>query len=282
MVGLIILLITTDRRADKMQNETYFPSFTLFQRADWTSQANMQAEVSPKCFLGWFDEEAPECSANPGAEPSLPCQCVGGWSDTIRDFKWHNTSYRALSFQASKDMVSPYPTIQMVAQTFFSCKWTLQSLVEPKTHPRSHPYQDNTQKAKQDSSRILSPSLYIAVHDPTLTVEEALADGYTRMVLINANGMVAINLGLETREALGHGQAYDYQITISTIPSTTLDCESAATCFLTLIFQFPTFDRQVLRQDVKLKWPDVASLAGSWLAVFQLAGWILSGAAWYV
>jgi hypothetical protein len=114
-----------------------------------------------------------------------------------------------------------------------------------------------------------------------LTVEEALANGYTRMVLINANGMTAINLGLERREALGHSPAYDYQLTISTIPSATLDCDTTASCFLTLVFQFPSFERQVLSQDIKLKWTDVAALAGSWFALFQLAGWILSGAAWH-
>jgi hypothetical protein len=119
------------------------------------------------------------------------------------------------------------------------------------------------------------------VHDPTLTVKEALQNGYTRMVLINANGMVAINLALEYREALGYAPAYDYQLTISTIPSTTLECEITATCFLTLVFQFPSFERQVLSQDVKLKLPEVASLAGAWFALFQLAGWILSGAAWH-
>ncbi|KAK0639562.1 hypothetical protein B0T16DRAFT_518489 [Cercophora newfieldiana] len=249
--------VLTLERDTVMQEEANFPSFTLFQRADWTSQANLQSGVSPKCFLGWHDESAPEC----GPDRALPCQCSGSWGDSIGDFKWQNTSYRALKFQASEDMMSASPTVQVIAQTFFSY---------------------DSKKANQDSSRTLSPSLYIAVHDPTLTVEEALANGYTRMVLINANGMVAINLGLESREALGHAPANDYQLTISTVPSMTMECDASAACFLTLIFQFPSFERQVLRQDVKLKWADVASLAGSWFALFQVAGWILSGAAWHI
>ncbi|KAK0622619.1 hypothetical protein B0T14DRAFT_150695 [Immersiella caudata] len=237
-----------------------FPSFTLFQRKDWSSQPDMQATNPPKCFLGWHDESAPECGTSPSYDDALPCQCAGSWDNSIRDFEWRNTSYRALKFRASEDMVSASPTISMMAQTFFRY---------------------DTKKALADSSRVLSPSLFIAVHDPTLTVEESLQNGYTRMVLINANGVVAINLGLERREALGHAPAYDYQLTISTIPSTTLECETTATCFLTLVFQFPSFERQVLRQDVKLKLPEVASLAGAWFALFQLAGWILSGAAWH-
>ena len=55
---------------------------------------------------------------------------------------------------------------------------------------------DNASKAKDDSSRVLSPSLWIAVYDQALTFEEAFRYGYTRMTLIDANGVVAINLGI--------------------------------------------------------------------------------------
>ena len=34
----------------------------------------------------------------------------------------------------------------------------------------------------------------------------------------------------------------------------TLDCEEAVSCFLSLFFQFPSFEREVLTQDIKLKW----------------------------
>ncbi|KAK4450974.1 hypothetical protein QBC34DRAFT_296205 [Podospora aff. communis PSN243] len=250
-------IITLERDTVESMN---FPSFTIFQRKDWTSQPDLQAATTPKCFLGWHDESAPDCGTSANPDDALPCQCGTSWDDRIQDFQWQNTSYRALKFQASEAMISTSPTLSMLAQTFFSY---------------------NTKKALADASRILSPSLFIAVHDPTLTVEEALRNGYTRMVLINANGVVAINLGIEHREALSHAPAYDFQLTISTIPSTTLECETTAACFLTLVFQFPSFERQVLKQDMKLKSPEVASLAGAWFALFQLAGWILSGAAWH-
>ncbi|KAK0720155.1 hypothetical protein B0H67DRAFT_177949 [Lasiosphaeris hirsuta] len=112
---------------------------------------------------------------------------------------------------------------------------------------------DNSTKTRLDSSHVLSPSLWIAVYDPTLTLEKAFADGYTRMVLINANGMTAINLGLNFREAPGHAPAYDYQLSISTIPSTDLPCDvgtqgSTGRCSLSRFLQFPTFDREVSRQ----------------------------------
>ena len=46
----------------------------------------------------------------------------------------------------------------------------------------------------KDSSRILSPSLWLAIYDPTLTLPEALERNYARPILVNANGMVAVNL----------------------------------------------------------------------------------------
>jgi len=70
----------------------------------------------------------------------------------------------------------------------------------PVTYKPYPPY--NTKKSLTDSSRVLSLSLYIAVHDPTLTIEEALTNRYARMVFINVNGVTAINLGLKHREAL--------------------------------------------------------------------------------
>ncbi|KAK3939958.1 hypothetical protein QBC46DRAFT_314542 [Diplogelasinospora grovesii] len=243
----------------------YFPSFTLFQRADWTSQAILGVSATPKCFLGWHDETAADCSiARDGL--IFPCNCAGNWADSIRDFEWQNTSYRALTFTSSENTVSLSPTFRMIAQAFFTY---------------------DSSKSLADSSVILSPSLFIAVHDPTPSLEEALKNGYTRMVLINANGVTAINLGLDYREARGRTPAYDYQLTISPIPSNTLECDVSApggasgSCFLSLFLQFPSFERQVSRQDIAMKWQDAASLAGSWFALFQLAGWIASGSAWH-
>ncbi|KAK0615677.1 hypothetical protein B0T17DRAFT_510258 [Bombardia bombarda] len=105
---------------------------------------------------------------------------------------------------ASGSMMSKIPTTQMIAQAFFHY---------------------SASSALSGSSRSLSPSIWVAIYDPTLTLEEAFANGYTRMVLINANGIAAINLGLNQRQTLGKALAYDYQLSISTIPSLKLNCD---------------------------------------------------------
>ncbi|KAK0662473.1 hypothetical protein QBC41DRAFT_368312 [Cercophora samala] len=232
---------------------------------DRDTVANLENNPPPKCFLGWYNETAPDCGIT-SAEYTGACQCGSRWSDRIEDFEWQNTSYRAFTLTSSISMVSPMPTYQMIAQAFFTY---------------------DTARARADASRVLSPSLWIAVYDPTLTVREALENGYTRMVLINANGMTALNLGLNYREALGHAPAYDYHLSISTTPSMDLQCDTSdekgasGLCWLSLFVQFPSFERQVSRQDVAMKWQDVAADAGSWFALFQLLGWISSGLAWY-
>ncbi|KAK4174862.1 hypothetical protein QBC36DRAFT_356192 [Triangularia setosa] len=260
-----VIIFNRDTVSQTSQANAHFPSITLFQRVDWTSQANLEVDPPPKCFLGWHNETAPDCDVT-AAEYTGSCQCGNRWSDRIENFEWQNTSYRAFTLTSSIAMASPRPTYQMIAQAFFTY---------------------DTSKARADTSRVLSPSLWIAVYDPTLTVREALENGYTRMVLINANGMAAINLGLNYREALGHAPAYDYQLSISTIPSIDLQCDTSdprgasGPCFLSLFVQFPSFERQVSQQDVAMKWQDVAADAGSWFALFQLLGWISSGLAWY-
>ena len=69
------------------------------------------------------------------------------------------------------------------------------------------------------------------------------------MHLIDANGVVAINLGLNYKKPLDKPHAYDYPLSISVIPSTELQCDVSSeesnngNCFLSLFLQFPTFDR---------------------------------------
>ena len=50
----------------------------------------------------------------------------------------------------------------------------------------------------------------MVINDPSLSMIDALARGYSRMVLINANGDSSINLGLQYRQKIGHIPAYDY------------------------------------------------------------------------
>jgi hypothetical protein len=78
---------------------------------------------------------------------------------------------------------------------------------------------DDTAQASADSGRVLQLSLYLAVFDPTLTVQQALENGYTRMQLVNANGIVAVTLGLTMRQASAEtAPAYDYGLAVSSIP----------------------------------------------------------------
>ncbi|KFY75442.1 hypothetical protein V499_04567 [Pseudogymnoascus sp. VKM F-103] len=145
---------------------------------------------------------------------------------------------------------------------------------------------DDSSKALSDSSMLLSPSLWIAIYDPTLDLASALENGYTRMVLINANGLTAINLGLNRRQAPNTSPAYDYKLSVSTIPAAGVNCGATSTgstapCHISLFLQFPSFDRQNSRLGVEMKWEEVVAAAGSWFSLFQIAGWIFSGLAFH-
>ena len=52
----------------------------------------------------------------------------------------------------------------------------------------------------------------MAVYDPSLGMIEALERGYSRMVLISANGDSCVNLGLQYRQEMGCTHAYDYSM----------------------------------------------------------------------
>ena len=54
----------------------------------------------------------------------------------------------------------------------------------------------------------------MAIYDPSLSFMEALERGYSRMILISANGDSSINLGLQYRQAMGHTPAYDYSMNL--------------------------------------------------------------------
>lgn len=71
---------------------------------------------------------------------------------------------------------------------------------------------DNATFSLKTSSQEQAPSLYMAVYDPSLTMEDALQKGYSRMVLISANGDSSINLGLQYRQEMGYTPAYDYSV----------------------------------------------------------------------
>jgi hypothetical protein len=119
---------------------------------------------------------------------------------------------------------------------------------------------DNSTRAKGDSSQTLNPSLYLAIYDSDLGMLEALEKGYTRMILINAIGVTGINLGLKYRQAIDSEPAYDYDLSMSTVPSMELACDTSSKasssypCHASLFIQIPTFDRKIVHQSRSLTW----------------------------
>ncbi|KAF2138606.1 uncharacterized protein K452DRAFT_89052 [Aplosporella prunicola CBS 121167] len=253
---------TLELRQDTV-TEAAFPSVAMIERNDWTSQAHLLPNFS-KCFIGWYKNSAPSCGTSGG--PTLPCNCSDAWTqDVVEDLEWQNTSYRYLEFSAPPSLISQSPTTIMILQSFF---WY------------------NSTQAFFDSSQNLQPSIWVAIYDRKFTLKQALEKGYTRMILINANGMTAINLGLEYRQALNEEPAYDYSLSISTIPAQDLVCDvssrkqtASGPCHTSLFLQIPTFDRRISLQSYAMKWTDMIGSAGAYFSFVQLLSWILSGAA---
>lgn len=109
-------------------------------------------------------------------------------------------------------------------------------------------------------SSTVNPSLLIAVYDPTLGLQEAFEMGYTRMSLINANGIVAVNIGLQVRQGLDGNSVYDYTLGLSSSPARDLVCDtSSATtyqypCHVSLFVQIPDFDRTIISTVKDMEW----------------------------
>jgi len=115
-------------------------------------------------------------------------------------------------------------------------------------------------KAFENSSTKLSPSLWLAVYDPAIGMQKAFDQGYTRMNLISANGIVNVNIGLRTRQAPDHDPAYDYTLDIASSPATDFVCDTSTTliyqypCRLTLFVQIPNFERTTILIQKEMAW----------------------------
>ena len=123
----------------------------------------------------------------------------------------------------------------------------------------------------------------MAIYDPSLNLTDALRTGYTRMVLINANGDNSINLGLRYRRTVGYSPAYDYSecsprsvplkfgnsvndtaliisldLETTSTPNLGLVCNTDAQgsypCFVNFFIQMPTFERTMISQQVAMSW----------------------------
>lgn len=104
----------------------------------------------------------------------------------------------------------------------------------------------------------MQPSLLMAVYDPVLSMQEAFEAGFTRMQVVNANGIVAINIGLQIRDIPGYPMSYDYELSISSLPATTIVCNSDSVlsypCFISLFIQIPTFERITVARKQEMSW----------------------------
>ncbi|KAI1760625.1 hypothetical protein GGR53DRAFT_525937 [Hypoxylon sp. FL1150] len=183
----------------------------------------------------------------------LSCDCADHWGRSVENYIWQGTNYRTLTLFSSEDLLCTVPTTIMLVQAFF---WY------------------DSSKAINDSSRLLSPSFWLAVYDPTLTFAEALENDYTRLTLVNANGEVTVNMVLNYRQVRGKRPAYDYNLVVSTVPAMDRHCDIGSEtdpaymqCFISLWLQFPTFERQVSTQSYAISWADVVASAGSWMSL---------------
>ncbi|KAH8590421.1 hypothetical protein B0O99DRAFT_691635 [Bisporella sp. PMI_857] len=260
-----------------MVDEIEFPSIALFQRKDWSSQANLRGRFSEtsgsKCFLGWYNETAPSCHDLPAGSLNndTQCTCRELWynnDQVIEDFVWMNTSYRYVAFNSPPWLSTSTPTYMLLLQAFFDY---------------------NVQKAKDDSSSY-NPSLYVAIYDPALGMQKAFEQGYTRMKLINAYSIVAINIGLRKRQAPDYEPAYDYTLDISSSPVAELPmpCDTSTVltyqyaCHTCLFITIPNFERTTIVRQKRLDWLGVAASLGAYFSLVQFVSWIVSTQAWKV
>ena len=215
--------------------------------------------------------------------PGQACNCTENWSSpVIEDFVWQNIAYRYLSFTPSEALISSIPTYIMTLQVFFNCEESYQLQLRQATDSML----DNATFSLTTSSQEQAPSLYMAVYDPSFGMMDALQRGYSRMVLIGANGDSSINIGLQYRQDMGHTPAYDYSmfphvtcaydklslifsiaLGVSTVPNMNLVCNTASNdsypCHITLFLQMPSFDRTIVTENAMISWmvsgPDIPS-----------------------
>ncbi|KAI4251489.1 MAG: hypothetical protein LQ352_004817, partial [Teloschistes flavicans] len=202
------------------KDEAQFPAIALFQNKKWTSQATLRPK-SQKCFLGWLQEDAVSCDALKQEQlvPGQSCNCKAGWTDDVIE----DFGWQNTTYR----YVSWRPSAKLVSLA--------------------------------DSKATQSPSLWLAIYDPQLDLTDALKMGYTRMILIAANGDNAINLGLRYRQAPNQPPAYDYEVSLSSNQDLDIVCDTSPgkyvhPCHVTLFIQIPTFERKVVMQSPVMRW----------------------------
>ncbi|KAK6849487.1 hypothetical protein PG995_013320 [Apiospora arundinis] len=198
------------------------------QNVKWSSQASLTLDSKPKCFVGWMKDSLPTCDL--AKEPGDWCNCTSLWDTTISSYVWQNTTYNMLAWNANEHMVNSRPTTPILAQAFFNF---------------------NSEKAFNDSFGHDSPSLWLAVWDTAISLQESLEYGYTRLQLIDAAATSSVSLDLIRKELPDRKPAYDYRISaITTVRQTDLTCDLGkdyyGPCRTTVLVQYPNFNRDVI------------------------------------
>lgn len=89
------------------------------------------------------------------------------------------------------------------------------------------------------------------------------------MKLINANGIVAVNIGLNMRQAPDQAPANDYTIDISPTQDSDLTCDTSTTlsfkypCHVSLFITIPNFERTITLRQKQMGWLVSSSIRGS-------------------
>jgi hypothetical protein len=99
-------------------------------------------------------------------------------------------------------------------------------------------------------------------------MQRAFEEGYTRMKLINANGIVAVNIGFNMRQAPDQAPANDYTIDISPTQDSDLTCDTSSTlsfqynCHVSLFITIPNFERTITLRQKQMGWLVGSSIRG--------------------
>jgi hypothetical protein len=99
----------------------YYPSIAVLQNVHWTSQAQLTLASRPKCFVGWMEDGLPACDA--ARNSGDWCNCSNNWDAVISPFKWQNKTYNMLSWNPDEHMIATKPTVPLLTQAFFTCKF---------------------------------------------------------------------------------------------------------------------------------------------------------------
>jgi hypothetical protein len=125
----------------------------------------------------------------------------------------------------------------------------------------------------------------IAVYDPRLSIQQALNQNYTRLILVDASAETQISVALRLiKTFLNPTGFYDYDLSITSTTALSLPCDTgnngtyySNACATTIMLQIPTFRRTTLEEVEKLKFESAMAIAGAYFSFVQIISWVVSG-----